>query len=264
MATTSVLIGSRPSIPTTTLVVTANAVAENLVFTGGDFYLYHPTGALSLLTEVAALLNTHSELVGCSAVITRSGRVRLACATAFALTWGSDLTLRNLLGYAAGLASSTAHVAPATSPLYWSPGRTESSRAPLGSDGLIKRDTQAGRSGPGIVVATTNNSWRVNDFHWRYVGISRLWQNPAANGTWETWWGEVGAHYRRFWLARNVTEDLADTTTAMTLSTKLPSSGAYIWRHGEEVEQQHQREVEYLDAYGRVDLPVETALEYGA
>lgn len=265
MPTTSVLVGSHPAIPATSITVTANAVTEVLAFAGGAYYLSHPTGSLSLLTAVVALLNTHSELLGTAAVVARSGRVRLTNAVAFSVdSWGADTTLRDLLGFSAALASGTAHVAPGHSPLYWSPGKTETPRARLGADGILVRDTYAARSAPGVVVATANNEWFENGFTWPFVAIDRYERVPDVPGTWAYFWAYVVSRYRRFWIAREVTEDAADDTTPMALTAKIPSAAAYMWPEQGPVRRDHQREIPRLELYGRVDLAVETALEYGA
>lgn len=264
MPTTSVLIGSHPAIPATTITVTANAVTEVLNFAGGPFYLYHPTGSLSLLTAVVALINGHSELLGTGVVIARSGLVRLTNATAFSIdAWGADTTLRDVLGFSGASSSATAHVADGHSPLYWSPGKQESSSARMGSDGTLVKDTYAARSAPGQIVSTTNNRWHRNRFTWGYVHIDRIERVPDQPGTWAYWWDYVGSRSRRFWLARGVTEDSADDTTAMSLSTKLPSTGAYVMAQDGPMEYVHNREIERLELYSPVELPVETALEYG-
>lgn len=265
MPTTSVLLGSHPAVPATTITVTANAVTTGLNFAGGPYYLYHPTGSLSLLTAVVALINTHSELLGTGAVLARSGLVRLTNAVAFSIdSWGSDTTLRDLLGFTGALTSATAHVATEHSPLYWSPGKTESSSARMGSDGILVKDTYAARSAPGQIVSTTNNQWRENLFAWGYVHIDRIERVPDESGTWAYWWDYVASRSRRFWLARNVIEDSADDSTAMSLSTKLPTTGAYVMAHDGAMRREHNREIERLELYSRVELPVETALEYGA
>jgi hypothetical protein len=262
---TTVLIGSYPSIPATTLTVTANAVATGLSWTSASLYLSHPTGALSILTTLAALIDTHAQLVGTSCVVTRSRRVLITNATAFALTWGSDTTLRDLLGFTANLASATSHLATNVSPLLWAPGKNEHTIAGRqDTSGIPVHDTFAGRSAPGLVVATRNNTWHRNTLGWRYVHVDRVEQTTATNGTWAVWWDTVASRFRRFWVCRDVTEDSADTTTAMTLSTKLPSSGAYIMKADGPIERAYTRAVDRLELFGDVEIEVETALEYGA
>lgn len=263
---TSVLIGSRPSVPATSVTVTADASTEVLSFPGGDFYLDHGTGSLSLLAAVATMFNTHSNLLGTGAVITRSGKTRLTNAMDFSVdSWGADTTLRDLLGFTAALLGMTVHVSPNHSPLYWSPGKPESTTGLQGSDGLLTKDTRAARSGPGVVVATTNNEWFRNAIRWRFVKVARMQTIPTTNGTWLTFWDEVISRYRRFFVARNVLEDPADDVTAISVSTRIPSTsvGAYILKQDGELVQEHQREIASLEAFNTVQLPVETAREYG-
>ena len=265
MPTSSVLVGSQPSIPAATITVVANAVSEALAFAGGNFYYDHNTGSLSLLTQFVAMLNSHSELVGSAAICTRSLRTRLTNAVAFSVDWGSDTTVRDLLGFAANLVSATAHVSTLVSPLLWAAGKPESSAARQGSDGLLVKDTYAGRSAPGVVVATENNTWRRNAFSWRYVLIDLVEQVPDVGGTYATFWDRVLSRFRRFWVSRDRTYDSADTTTSIALtSSRIPSSGAYIHQQDGPMERPHVREIANIEHYCTIELPVESALEYGA
>lgn len=268
MPTSSVLIGSHPAIPATTLGITANAVPENLSWSamaGG--YLYHPTAGLSIVTALETLLNTHSELSDVQVFITESGYVRITSSVAFALTgWGSDTTLRDLLGATTTLSSGAAHLMPSRSPLIWVPGKPDSSEARMGSDGILVKDTYAGRSAPGQVVATTNNTWRRNRFWWGYLNVDQVETVPDANGTWAVWWDQVASRYRRFNLYRDVAVDLTDDITEMDLTgTRLPSENTYI-KLAEDgpLQRGHDRQIERLELYCRVELSVETATEYGA
>jgi hypothetical protein len=263
--TTSVLVGSRPDVPATTLTVVANAVSTDLPFVSDDYYLDHPTAGLSLRAAMVALLDTHAELATTTVTITRSLRVRMSNAVAFSVDWGADTTLRDLLGYTGNLASATSHLAPSTSPLLWSAGRTYSFTDALdGTDGLLTKDTYAGRSGPGQVVATEHNRWFENAFRWRYVAVGRVVTSPATNGTYSLFWDRVLSLYRRFWVARNRTEDSTDDTTSLALTgSYLPSSGAYMLRQqGGPTQDTYTRTIERLDLYGDITLPVETAAEY--
>lgn len=265
MPVSSVLMGSRPAIGATTIGVTANAVAENLSWAEMDGYVYHPTGALSVVTVLQTLLNTHSQLADVLVFITQSGRIRMTSSVAFAITsWGSDTTLRDFLGEGGTLTSSTAHVLDTVSPYIWIPGKRDSSMARLESNGVLVTDTHAGRSAPGRVVATRNNTWRRNAFSWQYVDVSRVETVPDSNGTWAVWWRDVGSLYRRFNVYRDVTYDDAETTVAMSFGgTRLPTSDTYIMRAEDgAIERPHDRQIQYLERYCSVDLQVETAAEY--
>jgi hypothetical protein len=262
---TSVLIGSQPAVPTTSITVVAGASSEVLVFPSGDYYLDHTTGALSLLARFVATLNLHTMLLGSAAVITRSGKQLLTNATAFAIdSWGADTTLRDLLGFKAALLSSTAHVSPEASSLYWSPGKPESTTGLQGSDGLLVTDTRASRSAPGRVVATRNNTWDQNTLSWRFVKVDRVQTVPATNGTWRVFWEDTASLFRRFYVARNVQEDPADDVTAISVSTRIPASVPYILFDDGPLIQQHRREFGKLELFNRIEIPVQTALEYGA
>ena len=263
MTTASWIIGSHPAVPETLVTVTVGATQEVLTFPPGSYYLQHGTGALSLVAVFATMLNTHSLLLGSAAFLTVSGRVRLTNGTAFTVdAWGGNNTLRDSLGFTAFLLSSTAHVAPLVSPLYWSPRKTESTMGMLGSDGVLTKDTRASRSAPGRVIATNNNTWFRNVLRWRFIHIDDYQQVPDVNGTWTTVWDNVVSQFRRFYLARNVTEDTADTTTAAILSTRIPATLPYVFREEGPIERAHMREIQRLELYGRVSLPCETAAEY--
>jgi hypothetical protein len=266
MPTTSVLVGSRPAIPATTVTVVANAVSTGLPFTSSSYYLDHPTAGLSLRAAMVTLLDSHAQLASTTVIVTRALRLRMSNSTAFSVDWGSNTTLRDLLGYTGNLASSTSHLAPLVSPLLWAAGRPQSyEEARQGVSGVRVKDTYAGRSAPGQVVATTNNMWFRNTFRWQYVAMDRYRQTSDANNTWDTFWDQVVSLRRRFWFSRDRTEDTSDTNTNVQLTgSYLPTSGAYIWDSDGAAEQQHERTVERLEVYGSVELPVETALEYGA
>lgn len=261
---TSVVIGSRPAVPETTVQVTANVVQEDLTFPAGDYYLDHSTASLSLVSTFATMLDSHSELAGSAAIITRSGLQRITNAVAFSVdNWGGTI-LRDLLGFTTTLGSATVQLSPNSSPLYWSPGKPESTAGRQGSDGLLVKDTRAARSAPGRVVATQNNTWFKNGVQWRFVKIDRMQTVPNTNGTWFTVWDEVVSRYRRFFIARDVIEDLTDDVTAISIASRIPSvgRGAYILNMGGPVEQIHRREFGRLELFNNVELPVQTAAEY--
>lgn len=264
MPTSSVLLGSHPAILGTTISVTANAVAENLVWTEASAYLDHPTASLSLLDSLATLLNTHSELSDVACFVTLSGLVRFTSSVAFSVTsWGTETLIRDLLGFTGTLVSATAHLAPGPSPLIWIPGKPDSSLGRLGSDGILAKDTHSGRSAPGQVVTTENNSWYRNEFSWGWLDVDRVQTIPESNGTWASWWDEVFSRSRRFNLYRDVTWDETDDTTAIDLTgVRLPSTNAYIRRNEGPMERPHDRRIENLEKFCRVKLQVETAVEY--
>ncbi len=262
MPTVDVCIGSR-YIPATTVNVVANAVGTGLAFPAGYYYLTHGTASLSLLDAFVTMLETHAEITTGTAIITRSGRTRIAADLSTQITsWGSDTTLRDALGFAGTLALAAAHVTTTPSPMFWSPGKTVSTEARLGSDGIRVKDTMANRSAPGSVVATTNNEWRENVLRWRFILADRYEQVPAANNTYDVFWNQVLEPRRRFYVGLGVTEDTADTTTDMAISTRIPAALPYVWRNEDQSRRDHQREIETIEVYGRAEIPVETASEY--
>lgn len=262
MPVLDVCIGSR-YIPATTVNVVANAVGTSLAFPAGYYYLTHGTASLSLLDAFATMLATHPQITTGAAILTVSGRTRVSADLNTQITsWGTDLALRDALGFTGALALGAAHVAPAPSPLFWSPGKPVSTAGRLGSDGIPVKDTHAARSAPGQVVATTNNTWHENALRWRFVNVDRYEQVPAANNTWSVFWDQVLEPRRRFYVATGVTEDTSDTTTEMAIPSRIPAALPYIWKNEGASRRDHNREIANLEVYGRVDLPVETAAEY--
>jgi hypothetical protein len=104
-----------------------------VVVAAGTYYLSDPTAGLSLLAAVQAAMLPQA--AGATAVLLGSGKVRLAGAGAFSITWGAATLLRDLLGYTGNLAASTSYTAPGKSALFFSPGKPATLRPdPLGVD----------------------------------------------------------------------------------------------------------------------------------
>lgn len=268
MPTTDLLIGSYPSLPSQTMSVTANAVTEAVVLPSSSYYLYDGVSSFGLLYRLAANLVGHSELGGgVTCTIQQDLHVRIASsdATTFTLTWPVDGVLRDLLGFSGNLTPAAAsHVAPNVSPLLWSAGRPAIYGARLGTDGVPVHDTAIGQSAPGIVTATSHNSYRRNTLGWRYVRNSRVWTTSEAGGEFFAFFHEILRQVRRFKVYRNVVEDLSSTTD-ITLGSPLPSSGAYVYAPpGRPVEMPWDREFPFVETLHPISIAVVTSPEYAS
>lgn len=261
--TTDLLVGSYPSLPSQTMSVTSSATTEAVVIAAGSRYLYDGGSALDLLLALATAINSHSVVSGCTVVIQRDLRVRIGANQNFTLTWPADGVLRGLLGFTGNL-SPVANTFTATniSPLLWSAGRPAICEARLGTDGIPVHDTAIGQAAPGIVRATSHNSYRRNTLSWRYVQNARVWTTSEAGGEFFTFFREVLRQVRRFKVHRNVTEDLA-STTAITLGSPLPSTGAYVYAPpSRPVEMPWGREFPTVESLHPITCPVVQSPEY--
>lgn len=263
MPTTDLLIGSFPSLPASTLSVNAGGV-EVLNFAADSYYLFNSDDGFDLLAQLADALNSHSNLSGVTVFIQENLRVRIqGGATAFTVQWPANGILRDLLGFTGNLASATSHTAPNISPLLWSAGRPATYLARLGTDGIPVYDTAIGQSAPGIVRATSHNSYRKNTLSFRYVQNSRVWTTVEAGGEFFAFFHEVLRQVRRFKVWRNVVEDLSSTDELTFPSTPLPSTGAYVYAPpSRPVEMPWGREFAAKESLHPIVLPVVQSPEY--
>lgn len=264
--TSDICIGSSPNLPAQTMSVTANAVTEDVVLPARSYYLDDGVSAFGLVYRLGANLTGHSELLGgVTCVVQRDLRVRIEsdAAVAFTLTWPTDGVLRDLLGFTGNLTpAATSHTATSISPLIWSAGRTASYRARLGTDGVPVHDTMVGQSAPGTVRATSYNSYRTNTVTWRYVSNARVWTTDEEGGEFYAFWDQCLRRLAHFKIYRGTVEDSA-STTAITLGTVLPSSGAYVLAPQERVgEMPWDREFKLVESSHPIELPVVTTPEY--
>lgn len=265
--TSDICIGSYPSLPEQTISTTANAVTEDFVLPTRSYYLTEASpSAFDLLYRLSTNSVGLAELpLGLSFTLQRDLRVRVTSldAVAFTLTWPTDGVLRDLLGFTGNLSpAATIHTAPNISPLIWSAGRTASYRARLGTDGVPVHDTMVGQSAPGTVRATSYNSYRTNTVTWRYVSNARVWTTDEEGGEFYAFWDQCLRRLVHFKIYRGTVEDSA-STTAITLGTVLPSSGAYVMAPSERVgEMPWGREFGLVESSHPIELPVVTTAEY--
>lgn len=254
---TAWLMGSEPDVPETTISVTANAVTEDIVLPGGNLYPWDGNAANSALNQLHDALESHSEISSCTALIGRDRLPRFTCDISYAIDSWSDLTFRNLLGFAGGEAfAGTTQTPSGFSDYLWSPGRCEIPDAPLGHPGLPYHDTAVGMSGDAVVIATTNNSGAKNRFRFSYVRAGRVMTASQLPGEYERFWDTVVRRFYRWKLYREVTEEdtAADGTDAALVSTDV--LGPYkLLRAAGLMELTYQREIENVELFSPVEIP---------
>lgn len=263
--TTDLLIGSYPALPAQSISVTVGATTEVIVLPAGNYYLTDGTPGRSLLDALETAIGSHSLLLPADIEVRllRNRSVRVASADACSVQWPSDGVLRDLLGFATNLSpAATSFAAPGISPLLWSAARTATYEARYATNGILVHDTAVGQSAPGIVTATAFNSYRTNTLMWRYVLNDRVWTSAEAGGQFVSFWGHCLRRMVRFKVYRNTTEDTT-ASTAITLGTVLPSSGAYIYAPTERVgAMPFGREFGFHEYTHPITIPVVSSPEY--
>lgn len=267
MVTSNLLIGSYESVPQCTLSITANAVVDaTQSIAAGSYYLYDSSNSLSLLYQLRAALEAHTQITTATVWIGPDRKVHITTSpNNAAISFTGDTTARDLLGFTGNLLSASQHNASLISPLLWSPRMTEISEAPLGLAGRRVYDTVVGSSGTANVVATQHNSWVQNDFRWRNVPVARVWTTSELGGEWVKFYDQVLRKFRRFKLYRTFS-DIAGDTTPGSLTDVL---GPYKMRHeGGLVQWEYKRESVGgsgpVDMLSPIELPVVVVSEIGA
>lgn len=269
---TSVLLGSEPELAQQDFTLTVDGNADVMSLPAGAYYLWNGEAALSLVSVLAEVVETHTELPTAAIFITEGGLVRIEasnCAT-FSITWGTATELRDLLGFTGNLTGALAYTATNPSPLIWIPRRTEIAEARLGVLGDPVYDTAVGQAaGSGAPVSTQHNVRLENAFTWRHVVNSvqdvELVRSKTGsqNGKWYGFHERVVRRFARFYLQRDHTF-VANSTSPMTLMDSAPTSlGPFVWRPpASAVRYGTPREEENHESYNRVVLPVIVVDEY--
>lgn len=253
MTTTSWLIGSYKQFPAATFDVEDElASSESQSIATGDYYPYDTSSSRSLLAKLVAAVNLHTNISDCAGVITKSGRLKIH------RTGGSNFAIKNmpstlasLLGFSTSLTGASSYVAATVSPRFWSPGKQVSSRvAPAGVDGQKVRDAMVSQAATGTLEVVTRNSYRVNEFFWRYLPVARVWTASENNGEWQVFHDQVIAKGEQWKIWTAVDEDTSDTSTAVTLGA---FRGPYIAT--DQIDKWgYQRELPNVDRLSRVEL----------
>lgn len=193
----------------------------------GDYYLWDSTASLSLASQVITAL-TSAGATTPALFFTPSGRLRLTFGAVTSVTW-DDTVLRDVLGFAGNLSGAAAYTATSLSPLFWSPGRTESPRmGVLGSQGAKAYDSEFSE-GPGWAISTTQNEWYEQRFTWSYIPTERFATKDEANGEFVKFFHEVLVRARLFKAYRSIAEDRTDTTSQATVPVD-EVLGPYVWK----------------------------------
>ena len=226
-------IGSA-TIPAQTF--TVNGVA--VVVAAGTYYLHDAVAGRSLLAQVAAAMLP--EAAGATAVLTSSGKVRLAAAGAFSLSWGTATILRDLLGYQLNLVASSGYLAPLKSALWWSPGKPALfALSPLGVAGSrrhIVSQTTAAYTGRAQSVSHGSRLYQI--FRFEKVDSERMQTSDAAiGGEYDAFYQQVAVRSARFKVYHNAVEG-DDGTGAFTSDSV---HGPYVQPLGGDASWQYQR-----------------------
>lgn len=273
--TTDILIGSIPHLEEQTMAVTtAGPVTEDCVVAAGPYYLFDDSSAFDMFQVLTNALDQHSILVGNVGVALGVDlHINLfSIGIPFSLNWADATDLRDMLGFTVNLTSATSHRAPNISPLLWSPGKTTTWAARVGSNGIPIADVARGQSGPGTVRATRHNTHRRNELIYRYVRNSRVWTTDEENGEFIAFWQNVLSTSARFKVWRNYPEDLSDSSTTLSPADSsnpgpVPSGDptnetAFIYVGPNEMP--FGREFGYHESVHPVTIPVVTTREYDA
>lgn len=219
---TAWMIGSYPALPAQS--VTFDGSAQSVAT--DDYYLYSSTAGLSLLTQVVAAMTT-AGVAAPTCYIAKNRKVRLTSSGLFTVTWTSTL-LRNLLGFSGNLAGNTSYTATSVSPLLWSPARQESSMlTPLGIRGHVEHlSRQSVSPYTGRTETISHGSREFQRFWFPHVTTERVRTSTDAGGTWANWFENVAVRGARWYLYRNVSEDLSSSVAAGLSGQAL---GPYIY-----------------------------------
>lgn len=201
---------------------------DGSVSISGDFYLWHDTNAISLLDLFVAQMTT-AGVAAPTAVLTRDRKVKIGSSGNFTVTWSTDTSLRDMLGFTQGnLSGASSYTAASVSTHLWSPGK------PL-LPGLSPLDCHGNRrplafwtaspsDGTPFVVShgsRVDQSWTAAS-----VAMSRMQTASELGGEWVTFFDDCACKGYQFMIYPEVTEESGSATD--TLSTLTPALGPYV------------------------------------
>lgn len=212
------------TIPQQTFDVDDGGGNDSVVVAAGTYYLYHTTGALSLLAAVADAIDASASTINVDgATLRRSRHVNLLFDAAASVTWGSASQLRDLLGYTGDLSSGTTHLAPNVSPLLWSPGYLATPKTIAGVPGYSVDHKSRYKSDDGSRSETEwygEETWQ--DLAWTHIIPERLRvASGTGGGTFHEFYEQCAKLGYPFQYHEEVDEDEDDTATDATLSTSM-------------------------------------------
>lgn len=234
------------------------------VIPAGDYYLYDPVDALSLLAAVDDAMAS-AGVAGHAVVLLPTGRVRISAFGIFALNWGDPL-LRDLLGFEADLAGAPAYTATLASPLFWSPGKPELSvMTPLGVRGAKQYNVvQSVATYSGTTESSGHGYREQNRFTWQCVSADRVRTVNELPGEFGTWFEQVAVTSSRWKLYHNAVENPSATSGAFTYDTVM---GPYIVTLGDKGGSwayDRSRNADWTDLVCDLALPVHVCPEYSS
>jgi len=176
----------------------------------GGVYLRHPVNALSLTDLLQAAMSA-VPIANAQVRVLENRKVSISADGNFTIVW-TNLLLRELLGFTADLAGDKSYTATNVSPLLWSPGKPESpTESPLGTLGRPVYDTKFSTAPDGTQVSTSSHTQYVQTFSFPFVAVSRYQTPDALGGEYLTFFDFVLRRANKFFLYRNVAEDLDGT-----------------------------------------------------
>lgn len=245
------------------MTATLNGVASTVVPEDqpGGVYLYHDTDALSLvdLLEDAMLA---VPIAGAQVRLLESRKVRISATGNFTISW-TNLLLRNLLGFTADLAGTNSYTAANPSVLLWSPGKGESpTESPLGTLGRPVYDTRFSTAPDGTQVSTSSHTQRVQTFSFPFVAVNRYQTSDELGGEYLTFFDYVLRRANKFFLWRNIAEDV-DGTDPVSWTTSLGPYGFRPGRSPISPDFRRSQGLERVDRRMNVQIDCQTTPEWG-
>lgn len=270
---TAWVIASKPFIDTGTFSIVVNQT-EVCAIPSGNYYLYDAQNGLSLLYALEQQCLTHPEVTSATAELLESGKVRLTLetvgSTPWTLHWGAGVirwTPDVMLGFSGDLTpAAMSFTADLYSPMFWSPGKTESPQlAPAGVMGTLADNDQPAHwtAHRWHRTCRPEAEYRRNIFVWRNVATARFATADKLAGELQSIYTHHLKKLYNFKLYRNVEEDRSGSAP-VSLGSPL---GPYIL-----VPNEGQRTAafpfarspgfEWVDAWHPVSLECMSAKEY--
>lgn len=182
---------------------------------GGPTAVTVPAGGSYFITDLVAEFQNQlnaSRPALWTVTLGADGRVTIACATVFSITWTSP-DLRDALGFDTGILAAGAPVTGVKQAKFiWYPGCSLASdsdpkQAPVADDGRASINPQGGLYG----IVSSSRPRRHRNVRFEMVDKSRVWAADAlfGNADWETFyldsqrrghpWGKAYAPIRVYW-----------------------------------------------------------------
>lgn len=166
--------------------------------TTGSYFMWSKTASQSLVSVVASCMST-SLSATVTASVSSAGVLTLSCATPFAIDWGSETDIRDMLGYTGNLTSATSHVATNQLSYTWIPSLQcdgSGTRAPYSSLGIPVSMAAQVIGADGTVWTQRIGTRTVQEVQYQFItyantwstyGFKDLWDNILSDGTPVIW-----------------------------------------------------------------------------